>query len=85
MEFWLNIGVDGFRLDALPYLMEANPADYKGRYPDDPLSGSSQFESHQLGYTIPLYSKDLAELYDVVYEWREFIDQYNEEKGGDTR
>nr|BAP18685.1 sucrose hydrolase [Samia ricini] len=85
MRFWLDKGADGFRLDALPYLIEANPADHEGRYPDDPLSGLIQFEPHQLGYTIPIYTKDLIELYDIVYEWREFIDQYNEEHGGDTR
>ncbi|XP_028038901.1 maltase A1-like [Bombyx mandarina] len=85
MKFWLDKGADGFRLDALPYLIEADPADHEGRYPDDPLSGLSQFESHQLGYTIPLYTKDLIELYDVVYEWREFLDEYNKNHGGDTR
>lgn len=85
MTFWLDRGVDGFRVDALPYLIEADPADHGGRYPDDPLSGLAEFESHQLGYTIPLYTKDLIELYDVVYEWREFIDNYNKEHGGDTR
>lgn len=85
MKFWLDKGADGFRLDALPYLIEADPADHEGRYPDDPLSGLTQFESHQLGYTIPLYTKDLIELYDVVYEWREFLDEYNKNHGGDTR
>ncbi|KAI8427354.1 hypothetical protein MSG28_001922 [Choristoneura fumiferana] len=63
----------------------AHPDDHEGRYPDDPLSGMSQFESHQLGYTIPLYTKDLIELYDVVYEWRDFTDEYQKEHGGDTR
>ncbi|XP_041968818.1 maltase A1-like [Aricia agestis] len=85
MKFWLDKGADGFRVDALPYLMEADPADHGGRYPDDPLSGISHFQPHQLGYTIPLYTKDLIELYDVVYEWREFADRYLEERGGDTR
>ncbi|XP_063375874.1 maltase A1-like [Cydia fagiglandana] len=85
MRFWLDEGADGFRVDALPYMIEADPADHGGRYPDDPLSGLIQFESHQLGYTIPLYTKDLIELYDVVYEWREFTDQYQAEHGGDTR
>lgn len=85
MIFWLDKGADGFRVDALPYLIEADPADHDGRYPDDPLSGLAQFESHQLGYTIPLYTKDLIELYDVVYEWREFVDQYNNDNEGDTR
>lgn len=85
MKFWLEKGADGFRVDALPYLIEADPADHDGRYPDDPLSGLIHFEPHQLGYTIPLYTKDLIELYDVVYEWRDWIDEYNKEKGGDTR
>nr|XP_021191332.2 maltase A1 [Helicoverpa armigera] len=85
MRHWLDEGVDGFRVDALPYLMEADPADHGGKYPDDPLSGMAEFESHQLGYTIPLYTKDLIELYDVVYGWRDFIDDYNERHGGDTR
>ncbi|XP_022821247.1 maltase A1-like isoform X2 [Spodoptera litura] len=85
MKFWLDKGVDGFRVDALPYLVEADPADHGGKYPDEPLSGLPQFESHQLGYTIPLYTKDLIESYDVIYEWRDFIDEYNKEHGGDTR
>ncbi|XP_045510802.1 maltase 1-like [Colias croceus] len=85
MKYWLDKGTDGFRVDALPYLIEADPADHDGRYPDDPLSGRLEFEPHQLGYTIPLYTKDLIELYDVVYEWRQFADQYLEENGGDTR
>ncbi|XP_047544490.1 maltase 1-like isoform X1 [Vanessa atalanta] len=85
MKFWLDKGVDGFRVDALPYLIEADPADHEGRYPDDPLSGLIQFESHQLGYTIPLYTKDLIELYDVVYEWRDYVDRYLEDHPGDTR
>lgn len=87
MQFWLEKGADGFRVDALPYLIEADPADHNGTYPDDPLSGLSQFESHQLGYTIPLYTKDLIELYDVVYEWRDFVDEWLSDNGGarDTR
>ncbi|XP_072936794.1 maltase A1-like [Epargyreus clarus] len=85
MEFWLDKGADGFRVDALPYLIEADPADHNGSYPDDPLSGLIQFEPHQLGYTIPLYTKDLIELYEIVYEWREFVDKYLKDNGGDTR
>ncbi|XP_047987913.1 maltase A1-like [Leguminivora glycinivorella] len=85
MKFWLDEGTDGFRVDALPYMIEADPADHEGRYPDDPLSGQIQFESHQLGYTIPLYTKDLIELYDIVHDWREFTDVYQAVNGGDTR
>ncbi|XP_037977062.2 maltase A1 [Plutella xylostella] len=85
MRFWLDKGADGFRIDGLPYLMEANPADHGGRYPDDPLCGRKEFGPNQLGYTVPLYTKDLIELYDIVYDWREFVDNYQRENGGDTR
>ncbi|XP_060802544.1 maltase 2-like [Amyelois transitella] len=85
MKFWLDKGVDGFRLDAMPYLIEANPDDFDGWYPDEPLSENSKFNSNQLGYTVPIYTKDLIELYDVLYEWRKFVDNYRTTNGGDTR
>ncbi|XP_052756760.1 maltase A1-like [Galleria mellonella] len=85
LQFWLDKGADGFRLDALPYLMEADPADHGGLYPDEPHCGLTQYEPHQPGYLCTIYTKDLIELYDIVYEWREFIDEYNEVHGGDTR
>ncbi|XP_053607308.1 maltase 2-like [Plodia interpunctella] len=85
MKYWLDKGVDGFRLDALPYLVEAYPEDFNGSYPDEPLSGISKFSSNQLGYTIPIHTKDLLELYDIVYEWRKFVDDYKIKNGGDTR
>ncbi|XP_034830297.1 maltase 1-like [Maniola hyperantus] len=85
MNFWLDKGADGFRVDALPYLMEADPADHGGGYPDDPLSGRAEFQPGQLGYNVPLYTKDLLELYDRVHEWRGFVDSYLQANGGDTR
>ncbi|XP_059059000.1 maltase A1-like [Achroia grisella] len=85
MKFWLDKGADGFRLDALPYLIEADPVDHGGLYPDEPHCGLAKFEPHQPGYLCTIYTKDQLELYDVVYEWREFIDDYNKVYGGDTR
>lgn len=85
MRFWLNKGVDGFRIDAVPYLLEADPGNHDGMFPDDPLSGSDLFGPNEVGYIIPLYTKDLLELYDIVYEWRDFVDKYKEDYGGNTR
>ncbi|XP_049871092.1 maltase A1-like [Pectinophora gossypiella] len=84
LDFWFKKGVDGFRLDAIPHLMEAEP-DASGRYPDEPLSGNLWLTPDQPGYTTQIHVRDLIELYDVVYEWRTFSDQWQRENGGDTK
>lgn len=83
--FWFEKGVDGFRLDALPHLFEANPDNFNGLFPDEPLTGNSFLTPDQPGYTTQEYVRDLPELYDVVYDWRAFSDAWKEEKGGNTK
>ena len=39
LKFWLDKGVDGFRVDAIPHLFEIDK-DQDGNYPDEPLSGN---------------------------------------------
>ncbi|CAG4991500.1 unnamed protein product [Colias eurytheme] len=85
MQFWFEKGVDGFRLDAIPHLFEANPDDYDGVYPDEPLSGNMFLNPNQPGYTTQEYVRDLIELYDVVYEWREFADKWKQDNNADTK
>lgn len=81
MTFYLDKGVDGFRIDALPYLVEASKELNGGKYPDDPLSGAAGFGPDELGYTVPIYSKDLDETYDIVYDWRTLLDDYGKKDG----
>ncbi|GBP53201.1 Maltase 1 [Eumeta japonica] len=76
MRFWLEKGADGFRLDALPHLFEANPDNYNGTYPDNPLSGNAFLGPDDVGYTTEIHIRDLPELYDLVYEWREFMERW---------
>lgn len=85
LRFWFVKGVDGFRLDAIPHLFEANPDDFGGEYPDEPLSGNMFLTPDQPGYTTQLYVRDLIELYDVVYEWRDFADEFQMETGSETK
>ncbi|CAK1549550.1 unnamed protein product [Leptosia nina] len=85
MKFWFGKGADGFRLDALPHLLEADPKDYGGQYPDEPLSGNMFLNPNQAGYTTQEFIKDQVELYNVLYEWREFADKWKEDNGGDTK
>lgn len=81
LTFWLDKGVDGFRVDALPYMMEADKELHGGRYPDDPLSYAPGIGPDELGYTVPIYSKDQEDTYDIVIQWRALLDEYSKKDG----
>lgn len=78
LEFWLDQGVDGFRVDAINHMFEAigDPDEPKNSWANDPLD---------YGYTDHIHTKDLIETYHVVYDWRKFFDEYQVKNGGDTR
>lgn len=77
-------GADGYRLDAIPHLFETAP-DANGMYPDEPLSGNMFLNPDQPGYTTQIHVRDLIDLYDVVYAWRDLSDQFKDETGSDTK
>lgn len=77
LKHWLDLGADGFRVDAINHLFEVEVPI------DEPLSGNT--DPLQYGYTYPIYTKDLPETYEMIYSWREFLDEYQKTNGGDTR
>lgn len=83
LRFWLDRGVSGYRIDAVPYLFEV-PADASGRIPDEPLSGNTN-DPDDYGYLNHIYTADLPETLDMVYQWRQVLDDYKRDHGGDTR
>ncbi|XP_055594049.1 alpha-glucosidase-like [Uranotaenia lowii] len=68
--FWLDRGVDGFRLDAINHLFE--DADLRDEPPANGAPGTYDSLNH-------IYTKDLREVYTVVYNWRDQLDQYSRE------
>lgn len=78
IRFWLKKGAGGFRVDAVNHLFEV--ADLR----DEPLSGWTD-DPLSYAYTEHHYTKDLDEMYDMVYQWRKVLDDWKEEHGGDTR
>ncbi|XP_030388140.1 maltase A2 [Scaptodrosophila lebanonensis] len=82
LRFWLDRGVDGFRIDAVPHIFEYRNED--GSYPDEPLSGWSD-NPDSYDYHDHVYTKDQPETVQLLYEWREFLEKYQEEHGGDSR
>ncbi|CAD7012689.1 unnamed protein product [Ceratitis capitata] len=80
MKFWLDRGVDAFRIDAAPYFIEKMLED--GTFPDEPYTDPNlplESELHRI------YTTNQPENADLIYEWRAFLDEYQSLHGGDTR
>ncbi|XP_036212683.2 maltase A2 [Bactrocera oleae] len=82
MKFWLARGVDAFRIDAVPHFFEMRLAN--GTYPDEPVSGFTN-DTNSNRYYSHIYTFNQPENLEILYEWREFLDEYQRQHGGDTR
>ncbi|XP_052796227.1 maltase A3-like [Mya arenaria] len=69
LKFWLQKGVDGFRIDAIPHLFEIEDQSM-----DEPLGATNGFDPN-----LHKYIKNQPEIFDVVREWRSILDGF----GGD--
>ncbi len=72
LQFWLDRGVDGFRVDVLWHLIK------DGTYRDNPqnpdyVSGQTPYNS-----LLPVYSTDQPEVHEIVREMRALLDRYSE-------
>ncbi|XP_013177984.1 PREDICTED: maltase A1-like [Papilio xuthus] len=81
LRFWLDQGVSGFRVDAINMLFEARPEDFGGRYPDEPRTGIPGSSPDDYNYLKHIYTRNLKETYDVVYSWREILDEFTKMHG----
>jgi alpha-glucosidase len=72
MKFWLDLGIDGFRIDVIWHLIKDR---HLRDNPKNPF-----YEEHMNHYDslLPLYSTDQAEVHEIVEEMRAIHDQYNE-------
>lgn len=73
LRFWLDKGVAGFRVDAVPYLFES--AEVDGRYVDEPRSNTTD-DPENPAYLTHDQTMDQPETYDMIYEWRAVLDEY---------
>lgn len=79
MTFWLDLGVAGFRIDAVPHLFE----DTQNR--DEPLSHNPDVTPDDYDYLNHIYTKDLPKTFDMIYQWRKHVDDYSANHKGDAR
>ncbi|MCC9136086.1 alpha-amylase family glycosyl hydrolase [Pontibacter silvestris] len=72
MRFWLDKGVDGFRVDVMWHMIKDN------QFRDNPIN--PDYESHMATYDqlLPVYSTDQPEVHEIVRMMREVLDSYDE-------
>ncbi|XP_067633473.1 maltase A3-like [Eurosta solidaginis] len=80
LRFWVRKGVAGFRIDAVPHIYEVAP-DSDGNWPDEPRN---YWENDLEDYNSlqHIYTKDQPETLEMVYEFREVMNELDEELGG---
>ena len=81
LTYWLNKGVAGIRIDAVPTLYEQMNED--GSFPDEPRSFKPNCDRYDHCYLDNIYTENQKENYDMVYQWRLLLDDLKEIKGGD--
>ncbi|KAI4499815.1 hypothetical protein M0802_005071 [Mischocyttarus mexicanus] len=70
LKFWLDLGVDGFRMDAAPYYYENQ------QFLDEPLTGTT-YDPYLYNSTKKIYTRDQPETYELVQSWRDLLDEYS--------
>lgn len=66
-------------MDAVPYLVEDE------RFLDEPASNNLEPKQNDWKSLKHIYTSDVQATLDVIYDWRDFMDKYSAENGGDER
>lgn len=80
MEYWLEVGVDGFRIDAISHGFEAEINATTSKYPNEAVNPAVTDET-RFDHLIHTFTQDQPELFDLIYDWREFINGKKSETG----
>jgi alpha-glucosidase len=72
MRFWLNKGVDGFRVDVMWHMVK------DALLRDNPVN--PDYQPHMADYDslLPVYSTDQPEVHDIVKKMRALLNEYDE-------
>jgi len=72
LKFWLDRGVDGFRIDAVAHLLE-DP-----QLRDEPVNPNhaQDCDANCYDYLIHSYTRNYAGIHDVIRGWRAVLDSY---------
>jgi len=72
LRFWLNRGVDGFRVDVLWLLIK------DAQLRDNPPNPNYRHQDAEINRYLNIYNGDQPEIHEVVAEMRSILDQYDQ-------
>lgn len=72
MRFWLDKGVDGFRVDVMWHLIKDE------QLRDNPVNPDYQLQMGTYEQLLPVYSTDQPEVHDIVHKMRRLLDSYHD-------
>ncbi|KAJ8681865.1 hypothetical protein QAD02_017657 [Eretmocerus hayati] len=71
MEFWLERGIDGFRVDSPNLLYEDK------EFRDEPRRPDTDVPPTDYSYLVHIYTRDVDECIPVVASWRKLLDNFS--------
>lgn len=77
MKFWLDLKVDGFRIDAISHGFEIEADDDEKFKNEDRNSDVKDDDTTNFDYLIHKHTQDQPETFDLIYGWRQFLDEYS--------
>ncbi|MEZ2335315.1 alpha-amylase family glycosyl hydrolase [Mucilaginibacter sp. RCC_168] len=72
LRFWLDKGVDGFRVDVMWHMIK------DAQFRDNPINPGYRAEMPTYDRLLPVYSTDQPEVLDIVFKMRRVLDEYPE-------
>ena len=72
MRFWLDKGIDGFRVDVMWHMIKDN------QWRDNPRNPEYEPEMATYNQLLPVYSTDQPEVHEIVRMMRHLLDEYDE-------
>ncbi|XP_058808065.1 maltase 2-like [Phymastichus coffea] len=79
IKFWLDKGIDGFRIDAVPHIYERNDL------LDEPESKIPGVKENEYDYLLHIYTKDDPRTYTLIRKWRQLLDDYADKNNLDEK
>ena len=68
--FWMDRGVDGFRIDAINHMIE------DARMLDEPRNSDPNIPPDEYSSLNHIYTRDQNETYDILKSWKTLLDDY---------
>jgi alpha-glucosidase len=72
LRFWLDRGVDGFRVDVIWHLIKDD------QFRDNPLNPGYRHGDSSIRKFLQVYSADRPEVHEIIAEMRSVLDEYDE-------